>query len=72
MYDIKVFGIISNIEIIIKENKDDVLFKIKDREFIINKNDVLLESFREKSKIIVFMIFYKVEKVKDFNEILMK
>ena len=56
----------------IKENKDDVLFKTKGREFTINKNDVSLESFREKSKIIAPMISHKAEKAKDFNEILMK
>ena len=48
LYDIKVSGIISNTEMTIKENKDDVLFKTKGREFTINKNDVSLESFREK------------------------
>ena len=53
-------------------NKDDVLFKTKGREFTINKNDVSLESFREKSKIIAPMISHKAEKAKDFNEILMK
>ena len=29
LYDIKVSGIISNTEVTIKENKDDVLFKTK-------------------------------------------
>ena len=72
LYDIKVSGIISNTEVTIKENKDDVLFKTKGREFTINKNDVSLESFREKSKIIAPMISHKAEKAKDFNEILMK
>ena len=57
---------------VVKENKDDVLFKTKGREFTINKNDVSLESFREKSKIIAPMISHKAEKAKDFNEILMK
>jgi hypothetical protein len=72
LYDIKVHGIISNSEIAIKENKDDVLFKTKGREFSINKNDISLESFREKSKIVAPMISHKAEKAKDFNEILMK
>lgn len=72
LYDIKVSGIISNTEMTIKENKDDVLFKTKGREFTINKNDVSLESFREKTKIIAPMISHKAEKAKDFNEILMK
>ena len=34
---LKVSGIISNTEVTIKENKDDVLFKTKGREFTINK-----------------------------------
>ena len=72
LYDIKVSGIISNTEMTVKENKDDMLFKTKGREFTINKNDVSLESFREKSKIIAPMISHKAEKAKDFNEILMK
>ena len=68
----KVKKVVQYTEMTIKENKDDVLFKTKGREFTINKNDVSLESFREKSKIIAPMISHKAEKAKDFNEILMK
>ena len=41
---------LSNTEMTIKENKDDVLFKTKGREFTINKNDVSLEVLGKKAK----------------------
>ena len=63
---------ISNREVRIKENKDDVVFKSKGRELSIKKNEVWVESFREKRKIIGGMICDKGEKGKDLNEIVMK
>lgn len=37
LYDIKVSGIISNTEMTIKENKDDVLFKLRVENSLLTK-----------------------------------
>lgn len=72
LYDIKVQGIIGKTEIEIKQNKDCVDFRVKDREFSLNKDQVSIENFREKSKTVASMIVHKANGAKDFNEILMK
>lgn len=78
LYDIKVYNIIANKELQIKEDKDkgNIIFKTPTAEFSIAKDEVSLSKFREiKGAAHNFksMTVHKAEKeCKDFNEVLMK
>lgn len=78
LYDIKVYNIIANKELQIKEDKDKgtIIFKTPTIEFSIPKDEVSLSKFREaKGAAHNFtpMTVHKAEKeCKDFNEVLMK